>query len=254
MARVIKGDGIEAAAHSIRALGQQRKPAVVLRPRESMTEAVRLQGPIPGADSQQAQLSEGEDRNSAFVAMQGIDGVEVIALTDRQLPPASDVPRTEQMEREEFAREAERLRRLVQRVVERVLRERQNAVHAARGQIVELAMAIAERVVRRAASADRGIAERAVAEALTHVHGRERVRVRLSPGDLESVRKLDMEAAAGFASIDHLELVEDADVEVGGCIVETETGSLDGRIETQLAEIEHALLDALKTGRVDEPA
>jgi flagellar assembly protein FliH len=156
-------------------------------------------------------------------------------------------------DRAEYANEAERLRRLVQRLVERVLTERHNVAQAARAQIVELAMVIAERVVRRVAECDHSIAARAVAEALTHVQSRERVRVRLNPRDLQYVQTVDAQTAAGFAAIERLELVQDADVGVGGCVVETDMGSIDGRVETQLAQIEQALLAALRTGRVDEP-
>jgi flagellar biosynthesis/type III secretory pathway protein FliH len=30
-------------------------------------------------------------------------------------------------------------------------------------------------------------------------------------------------------------------------------GAIDGRIETQLAQVEHAILEALRTGRVEAP-
>jgi flagellar assembly protein FliH len=192
-----------------------------------------------------------EDERGAFVALHTPEAVTTVDLADRQLPPAGDERETSDAERPEHLQESERLRRLVQRVVERLLGERQNAVQAARAQIVELAMAIAERVVRTAVSLDHSIAERAAAEALTHVHGRERVCVRLNPGDLQYLR--DSDAVAGLAQIERLELVEDEDVAAGGCVVETEMGSIDGRIETQLGQVEQSLLQALKTGRVDEP-
>lgn len=39
-------------------------------------------------------------------------------------------------------------------------------------------------------------------------------------------------------------LVADERVALGGCIVETDAGSLDGRLETRLAELKAVLLEA----------
>lgn len=253
MARLIKADDTRNLAHQVRPLGPRARPSVAIRRRPQTRVHLRPDEEKHRNAEAWPESSGRTDETKSFVALHGPEGVEAADLAARQLPPAPDEEEAAQMERAEYAREAERLRRLVQRIVERVLSERQNMVHAARAQIVELAMAIAERVVRQAVSCDPAAAERAVTEALTHVHSSERVRVRLNPSDLDHVRNVDLETAAGFTGIERLQLIEDADVDVGGCVVETEMGAIDGRIATQLAQVEHTLLEALRTGRVDAP-
>ena len=43
-----------------------------------------------------------------------------------------------------------------------------------------------------------------------------------------------------------LELVADERVELGGCLIETDGGTLDGRLETQLKRLRDTLLDAAR--------
>jgi len=44
--------------------------------------------------------------------------------------------------------------------------------------------------------------------------------------------------------IDHLEITDDQRVGKGGCIIETNAGNIDARIETQLEQVEKALMAA----------
>lgn len=76
-----------------------------------------------------------------------------------------------------------------------------------------------------------------VREAVTHAAGARQVTVRLHQADLATLR-----AAGGVESA--AKWVEDKSVELGGCVVETDGGTLDARLETQVERLRATLLAA----------
>jgi flagellar assembly protein FliH len=104
--------------------------------------------------------------------------------------------------------------------------------------LVRLALAIAHKVVQREVKVDHEIALALARVALARVHSRAGAVVRLHPDDYAYVsahrERLNSEAA--------IELVEDRNVGPGGCIVQSEIGEIDSRIEQQFAEIERDFL------------
>jgi flagellar assembly protein FliH len=104
--------------------------------------------------------------------------------------------------------------------------------------LVRLALAIAHKIVQREVRVDHEIALTLTRVALARVHSRAGAVVRLHPDDYSYVSahraRLNSEAA--------IELVEDRNVSPGGCIVQSEMGEIDARIEQQFAEIEQDFL------------
>lgn len=106
--------------------------------------------------------------------------------------------------------------------------------------LVRLALAIAHKIVQREVRVDHEIALTLTRVALARVHSRAGATVRLHPDDFAYVSahraKLNSEAA--------IEIIEDRNVGPGGCIVQSEMGEIDARIEQQFAEIEQDFLGA----------
>ncbi len=130
-------------------------------------------------------------------------------------------------------------------LVEMAREERHKIISGAEHEIVRLAAAIAERVIHRSIGADESIVLDTVRAAIARITSRERVVVRMNPADIDIIRDHRERVTAG-ADIEHLKIVEDQRVDRGGVIVETESGTIDGRIATQIRET-HRLLD------IDEP-
>lgn len=103
--------------------------------------------------------------------------------------------------------------------------------------LVELALQIARKVVGREVTIDREIALTLVKVSLGKLHNRSIAEVHLNPEDFAFVQmhreKLDFRGS--------LELIEDRSISVGGCLIHTETGDIDARIESQFDEIAHGL-------------
>ena len=86
-----------------------------------------------------------------------------------------------------------------------------------------------------------------VSQVLQQAKDQEKLIVRLSPGDFYLLLQHRPEAPVLMQS--GIELVPDERVALGGCLVETGAGSLDGRIETQLESLRRVLLQARGEGR-----
>jgi flagellar assembly protein FliH len=110
--------------------------------------------------------------------------------------------------------------------------------------LLQLSVRIAERVVRARLEVDRDAAVRAVAEAIGLASERSRVRVRLSPVDLQALKDARGELERRFAEMRDLELIADGEIASGGCRVSTAAGEVDMRVDTQLERIASLLVGA----------
>jgi flagellar assembly protein FliH len=87
-----------------------------------------------------------------------------------------------------------------------------------------------------------------VQQVLQRVRSNEKARVRLSPADHAL---LVQQAESGGIDAARFELASDATIVLGGCIVETRAGRIDGSLETQLARLADTLLAARRAAARD---
>lgn len=139
--------------------------------------------------------------------------------------------------------EAERaqLRAAIEAVVAQVEAERKRLWAEAETQIIGFALEMAQKVVKEDAQINREIAVSVIRNALRRVVDRESIRIRVNAQDLENIRAGRDDLLLFIDGIRHLEIVEDRRVGPGGCVVETNEGTIDARIETQFREIEKAM-------------
>ena len=107
--------------------------------------------------------------------------------------------------------------------------------------IVKLALTIASKILHREVAIDKDLVSRQVRACLERASHTATARVRLNP---EDYRHLMVNAVDGklpdFGP--GVVLVEDGGIDPGGCVVETEVGTVDARVDSQLTELEAALL------------
>lgn len=111
------------------------------------------------------------------------------------------------------------------------------AAHAERD-LVKLAIEMAKKIVQREVTVDHEVALTLARVALQRLHNRAVAKVRLHPDDYHYVSARREQAGADGS----IEFIEDRLVGRGGCLVETEMGDIDARIEQQFAEIERNFL------------
>ena len=132
-------------------------------------------------------------------------------------------------------------------VTELLARARQAALEAgeqSRNDLRVLAVRIAEKILGRELTLSPEAVIDVVATALGEARSRRHLRVRVHPGDrpslLEGRPRLEEVLIEGAI----LTLVDDDTIPRGGCIIETEVGTIDARLGSQLAAIERALVKA----------
>jgi flagellar assembly protein FliH len=109
------------------------------------------------------------------------------------------------------------------------------------GELVNLSIAIARRVLRREISVDPEAVAGLLKAALDKVQPREIRRVRCHPDLGPAIRRqLDLLGANGC------EIAGDPTLAPGDVMVETRHGDLDASVETQLAEIERGFADRMR--------
>jgi flagellar assembly protein FliH len=108
---------------------------------------------------------------------------------------------------------------------------------------IELATAIARRICRQELSQRPEITREWVREALELSAGSGAILVRLHPEDHRSLKDQIEQVASRLTGIGGVQIIADPAITSGGCRVETEFGSLDQQLETQLARLTEELLD-----------
>ncbi|MCL4202160.1 MAG: hypothetical protein KJ000_06680 [Pirellulaceae bacterium] len=103
--------------------------------------------------------------------------------------------------------------------------------------LIRLASAIAARLVRRQVQQTPEVALDLVREALELATGSQQLKIRLNPADFEALGASAAELARCHGDGVTAELIADADVSRGGCVLQTEFGTIDQRFESQLARI-----------------
>ena len=122
----------------------------------------------------------------------------------------------------------------IREIRERVLRETEKDV-------LRLSVRLAEKIVGKTLSGDKKAIQDIVTTALQNARQKERITIRVNPAELQLVQK-EEEALQTSAQAKYLDVVADPRVEKGGCLIESEVGTVDARLETQFRVLERALL------------
>lgn len=111
-------------------------------------------------------------------------------------------------------------------------------------EVVRLALEVAKKIVHREIRIDNDIVQTLVRVALSHVSEKSAMTVYLNPLDYNYLLERRTELAQNGGR--DLELVSDRSVERGGCLVKTECGDVDARIEEKFREVENAFFEGMK--------
>ena len=120
-----------------------------------------------------------------------------------------------------------------------VIQLRQQVKEDAAGEMVQLAIAIASRILHRELNVDPDAILGLVRAALHKAQAKEIHRIRLHPSHEALLRRTLGQLNAGGS----IEIVPDAGMRPGDIIFETAQGHLDASVSTQLKEIERGLAD-----------
>ncbi len=136
--------------------------------------------------------------------------------------------------------------RLVDRthkILESVMARREKILSETEQQIVELVILMARKVVKVLSESQKSVVMANVLQALKKVKGRGSVTLRVNLADVKLTSEHVQDFIKQVENVQGITVLEDSTVEKGGCIVETDFGAIDARIQSQLSELENKILE-----------
>jgi flagellar assembly protein FliH len=135
--------------------------------------------------------------------------------------------------------------------VDGVAAEQEEFLIRAERAAVELALRLAEKIVGAAIDADPEAVLGVIAGALRRATVRDHLVLEVNPDDFELVHDLAEELANRVGGVRRLDVVAERRVSRGGCVVRTEEGEIDARIEQQLDRAREVVEQTLRTAPLD---
>jgi len=109
--------------------------------------------------------------------------------------------------------------------------------------IIELAFAVAEVLVKREIERDSIIVEN-LSAAIRKILGANQIIIKLNPSDLSKMNE-DSNSMFAEAGLSKIRFESTETIEPGGCLIETDIGSVDARISAQLLELKKSLINSV---------
>jgi flagellar assembly protein FliH len=107
-------------------------------------------------------------------------------------------------------------------------------------EMVRLSMAIARKILRSELRAGSYRIEETIRAAMRLLVDTSQIRIKISPEDMEEVSRLVPSLAADFKT-GRIQIMEDAAVQRGGCVLQTGFGNVNATIEDQVAMVEQEI-------------
>jgi flagellar assembly protein FliH len=111
---------------------------------------------------------------------------------------------------------------------------------------VELALAIAKKIVGHEVSVNNELVLKVVKEALKKVADHDRITIRINPSDFQICRDAKFQLSDLTDNNESISFEEDDKIDRGGCVIETNLGDIDARIQKQLRVVEETFKSELQ--------
>lgn len=108
-------------------------------------------------------------------------------------------------------------------------------------EVLRLAVKISEKIIGEEIKTDENTRGEIVLNALRHARQQEMLTVRINTADVSMLENM-REKIDSFGRAKFIDFVADQAVKSGGCIIESASGTIDARLETQLRILEKSLL------------
>ncbi len=200
--------------------GPERQPSAV-----APEPAGVLPGGVPGGQAQPASVADPAQQQARLAALEREAFAKGYEQGERAGAEAG-LKRADAM-----------LRRLAQ-TIEELADVRRSMIRQTERQMVELALAIARRIVRREVALDSELTVAMARVALERLGDSTSVTIRLNPDDYETTAGRREALLPGS----HVTVVPDTAVSRGGCLVQSDFGYVDASIDAQFQELARALL------------
>ncbi len=135
---------------------------------------------------------------------------------------------------------------VVQRIGADAHAVRDRVLRQAEREVIELVIEVAETVIGEQVALEPALVLDTVERALARAGAQNVVRIRVHPDDRDKV-VVAMEERHGDAL--PFQVMNDHTIAVGGCVIDTQAGEVDARLDVQLAEVARVLREGVPDGR-----
>jgi flagellar assembly protein FliH len=105
-------------------------------------------------------------------------------------------------------------------------------------EVVQLALAIAKKIVCHEVKTTRETVACVAREALSRIENPGKIKIKLNPEDLQFINDTKSQLSRFLQDVDNIRFEAADSVQSGGCLIETDRGDIDARIEKQFQVIE----------------
>jgi flagellar assembly protein FliH len=208
-------------------------PITVLQYRDMSSQKSR--DPIAPSES----LSASEDGIGKADDELGLSADALAARIERERAEAAH--QAEQKLRQEFEQKLVAARAPIAALISGFEEERSHYYAQVEAEIVQLALAIAAKILHREAQVDPMLLAALVRIAVERMREGSSATIRVAPGRGNSWNRY----FAGIPSMSHVEVTEDPQLGEHDCLLETELGTANFGLDTQLKEVEQGFFDLL---------
>ncbi len=128
-------------------------------------------------------------------------------------------------------------------------RQRGELLRTAEAECAELALRIARKIIDEHVRIDTNILISSFKKAVSLLLDKSKLLVRVAPDQHATIKSQLDTLYAMDDNIEHIDIEADPRVGAGGCVVETEAGNVDARIESQFQIISQAISEAMSEAR-----
>jgi flagellar assembly protein FliH len=107
-------------------------------------------------------------------------------------------------------------------------------------EVVSLAMSIATKIVRNEVTINKNVILNVLKQALKKIVDYDNIKVRVNPSDLQFLKTQNHQFSHLIDTMKSIAFEEDETILTGGCLIETNSGDIDARIDKQLEAVEEA--------------
>jgi flagellar assembly protein FliH len=154
---------------------------------------------------------------------------------------------------ERASRKVEPLITAIQQAVIKLTAIREETYQQIETEVVELALAIARKIICREVSTDKETVVCVAKEALAKVDDPGKIKIKMNPADLQFINETKYQLSNLIADVNNVTIEAEESIQSGGCVIETDLGEIDARIEKQLQAVEESFRGARDIANPPDP-
>ncbi len=146
-------------------------------------------------------------------------------------------------------RKLERLLAMFQQKLEEISRYQKEIYAKSEENILNLTLSLASRIIHHEVRTNKDIILGAIRAAVNKVLNREQIIIRINPKDMEFFAKNKPRLKDDLNNIRQVSFKEDSSISEGGCVIDTNFGSINATIEKEFEELDKLLKKELEESR-----